>query len=102
MGKLSKEILQLACDEDLVRNARALKAAIKAIEEEGIIPKGHNLLEELTHNLQVMEEEIEQRGLKEGEEGQGNFQGVEYKSESPRRRGSVDSHITRVSARISK
>lgn len=79
MGKLSKEVLQLACDKDLVRNVLVLRKAIEAIEEEGIVPEGHDLIEELSYNLQVMEEEVEQRGLKKPEDEQRDFlQGEKY------------------------
>lgn len=79
MGKLSREVLQLACDKDLVRNVLVLRKAIEAIEEEGIVPEGHDLIEELSYNLQVMEEEVEQRGLKKPEDEQRDFlQGEKY------------------------
>lgn len=79
MGRLSKEALHLACDKDLVRNVLVLRKAIEAIEEEGIVPEGHDLIEELSYNLQVMEKEVEQRGLKGPEDEQRDFlQGEEY------------------------
>lgn len=106
MGKLSKEVLRLASDNGLIRNALALRQAIESIEEEGIVPEGHGLIEELNYNLQVMEKEIEQRGLKMAEsDGQDDFlQGAEYESEaqSRDRGGSVNARLSRISAQVSK
>lgn len=64
----------MVSDDAVVHNALALRQAIETIEEEGIIPEDHGLMEQLRFNFQVMKEEIEQRGYEVPEEkGQGDF-----------------------------
>lgn len=71
MGKMSKEVLRIISDNGLISNALTLRQAVEAVEEKGFIPEDHGLIEQLRYNLQVMEEEIEQRGLEVPEEEQG-------------------------------